>query len=183
MLPLYENTLTYRIKMTKDADFWQWLKETLDNINEVDLAERLTHYDSLVDDAPQSMEFRVLVLSLLRGDEVEEIQKLQEKITPMDLETLAIVFIDSYKLINHPDNNIYINKEPSNSGLIWLSNMITPEILLGAVYITTDTKYQDEVFQEMNLFLKSGKAKLEEQRLETGTPTITSKTIRKTSRL
>lgn len=183
MLPLYENTLTYRIKTTKDADFWKWLQETFDNINEIDLDKRMTDYDFDVDDSPLSIEFRLLSLSILRGDEVEEIQKLQEKINPMDLDTLAIVLIDSYKLINHPDNNIHINKEMSNSGLIWLSNIITPEILRNAVFLTTDTNYQEEVFQEMITLLKRGKAKIEEQQLETGTPTITSKNLRKTSRL
>ncbi len=149
--------------------FWQWLNDTIIDLSESDL-EWMLDFTHLVDDI-DDLKGRMLSLSFFRGDDEDRFLRLVAKTGVISQEKLASNFIDTYNLLNEPENGFPPVKGPTLLNLAWLENNLSThsiwlsvQDLLGG-YSLEEKRILEGFVDPLITQMVGANARLEEMRL------------------
>ncbi len=140
------NSLQARTELNHpNFQMWRWLRKSIKNVEYTNLHDELKNTQFNPENLPHTVSGKMMTLSILRGDNADQIKSLQEAtgITPQDL---APHLVDTLRLINEPSNEITQLKGPSLSGLRWLSANLPVAEIEKAAYDTRLSQDQLEQF-------------------------------------
>lgn len=140
------NSLQARTELSHpNFQMWRWLRKSMKNVEYINLHDELKNTQFNPENLPHTVNGRVMALSILRGDNADQIKALQET-TGINPQDLAPHLVDTLRLINEPSNEITQLKGPSLSGLRWLSANLPAAEIEKAAYDTRLSQDQLEQF-------------------------------------
>ena len=168
-----QDTLVSRKSVEEDRLFWSWLESSLQDIHAVDLYKELKRNDLWSQEDPRALYCRVLALSILRGDEADQVDILKIKIDSLlkvNNQTVLTSLLDTIFLVNETSNKLPPLPGIALSSLSWLNqNFSEAEIIDAANICISHPSQMETVVIPLIREIRSSTAFLEEITLRENT--------------